>query len=262
MRTRLAPMSTASASAAIRANLERVAQLRAQAAIQGEAEAVTTIKRLQARRFEATYADFAQRADSAPAVRFFLRELYGEHDFSRRDDQFGRIAGALERLFPAAVAQLAVDLTEVHALTELLDHALARRWLSLPEGLSSAARYLRAWRGADERVEREQQLGAVQHMGRELQALTRMRSLRLGLRMMRQPAMAAGLDALQRFLENGFDAFASMRDGDGFLGAIAQRERAWLELLFEGPLEDACLRLDREWASVAPGGAHAPTIQS
>jgi hypothetical protein len=236
-----------SPAALIRANLERVATLRARAAAQGEAVAVAQIKRWQALRFQHSYADFSAAPASRPAVRFFLEELYGEHDFSHRDEQFGRIAGALERLFPAAVGQLAVDLTEAHALTEVLDHGLALHWLNLPDHTPAAERYVLAWRALGSRAERGRQLAVVQHMGRELQRLTRMRSLRLGLRMMRKPAQAAGLDALQHFLETGFDAFAAMDDPTVFLRAIEQRERVWIDRLFDAPLEAVSQQLDREW---------------
>jgi hypothetical protein len=90
------------------------------------------VKRFQAQRFKGTYADFLGDAPYAPATRFFLDELYGEHDFVERDQQFGRIAGAIERLFPEAVGRLAVDLAETHALTETLDHQMAAHWATAP----------------------------------------------------------------------------------------------------------------------------------
>lgn len=245
--------SNASHADQIRDHLHRVAALRARA---GDAPdlmtAVRAVKRLQARRFRSTYADLARQARSELAVRFFLDELYGEHDFSRRDEQFGRIAGALERLFPAAVGQLAVDLAEIHALTERLDHALASHWLALPDGLRDTERYVQAWRLCSARDERQRQLAVVQHMGQELQRLTRMRSLRLGLRMMRKPAEAAGLDALQHFLENGFDAFAALGDASSFLQTIDERETQWIGILFDAPLSDASHRLDEEMSRASP----------
>lgn len=249
-------MPATSPAAAIRANLERVAALRARATAQGEAVAVAQIKRWQALRFEHSYADFSAASASRPAVRFFLEELYGEHDFSHRDEQFGRIAGALERLFPAAVGQLAVDLTEAHALTEVLDHGLALHWLALSDHTPVAERYVLAWRAVGARTERDRQLSVVQHIGRELQRLTRMRSLRLGLRMMRKPAQAAGLDALQHFLETGFDAFAAMDDPGVFLRAVAQRERGWIDRLFDAPLDTVSQQLDLAWRG--PQASHAP----
>jgi len=245
--------SNASHADQIRDHLQRVAALRARA---GDATdlmtAVQAVKRLQARRFRATYADLARHARTAPAVRFFLDELYGEHDFSRRDEQFGRIAGALERLFPAAVGQLAADLAEMHALTERLDHALASHWLALPDDSGGAERYVLAWRLCGARDERQRQLTVVQHMGEELHRLTRMRSLRLGLRMMRKPAEAAGLDALQNFLESGFDAFAALGNASSFLQTIAERETRWIGTLFDAPLSDACHRLDEELSRASP----------
>jgi hypothetical protein len=236
----------------IRTHLQKVADMRVRAQSAGQpAAAVQTVKRLQARRFRATYADLARHRRTEPAVRFFLDELYGEHDFSRRDEQFGRIAGALERLFPPAVGQLAVDLAEVHALTEQLDHALADHWLALHDGMGEAERYVQSWRRCGARNARIRQLTVVQHMGSELERLTRSRSLRLGLRMMRKPAQAAGLDALQHFLETGFDAFAALDDAASFLQTIEERETAWIHTLFDAPLSDACRLLDEE-LSLAP----------
>ena len=216
------PPAPASPAEQIRAQLDQVAHLRAQTEDEDAAgaEAVRAIKRLQARRF-------------AAATRFFLEELYGERDYRERDAQFARIAGAIERLFPAQVAQLAVDLAQLHALTETLDARMAAHWRAGASDQASAC-YVSAWRATGERAQRERQLAVVLHMGRELRRLTAMKSLRLGLRMMRGPAQAAGLGALQTFLESGFDAFGQMGPQAGrFLDAIAEREAGWIATLFD-----------------------------
>jgi hypothetical protein len=237
----------------IRANLQGVAEMRRESAADPRlAEAVKTVKRLQARRFRGTYRDFSSHASTRPAMAFFLEELYGEHDFSRRDAQFQRIASALERLFPASVSELAVHLTEMPGVTERLDHQLAAAWLGLPDSRAESEAYVRAWRLCGARAERDRQLAVVQQMGRELQALTRKRSLRLGLRMMRGPAEAAGLDALQRFLEAGFDAFSALGDAGPFLAAVDTREQDWIHRLFDAPLDEVCRQLDQEWAKALP----------
>lgn len=231
-------MNTHSSSAAdrIRAQMERVAHLTAQAQQDGLATAVHQVKQLQARRFRATYADFLVDPRHAAATTFFLDELYGEHDFAQRDAQFARIAGAIERLFPEAVADLAVDLAETHALTETLDHQLAAHWLAQEADCPYTERYVRSWRLTGDRDARQRQLLVVLHMGQELQRLTRMKSLLIALRLMRGPAHAAGLAALQQFLESGFAAFATMSDARHFLAAIAEREQHWIDALFD---EDA-----------------------
>jgi hypothetical protein len=78
-------------------------------------------------------------------------------------------------------------------------------------------------------------------MGAELQRLTRMKSLLFALKMMRQPAQAAGLGALQQFLERGFAAFSQMPDAPRLMKAIAEREAAWIQDLFHGDTS-ACER--------------------
>ena len=215
-------------------HLDQVAHLRALAHDATTAHAVREIKVLQARRFEATYGDLLHDPRHRPATRFFLDELYGDHDFAQRDAQFGRIAGAIERLFPEAVAQLAVDMAELHAVTEQLDATLGAHWKDLAH-LSPAPRYVAAWRQTGTRTQRAQQLRVVLQMGSELQRLTRQKSLRLALRMMRGPAGAAGLGALHAFLERGFEAFNLMGDAQPFLATVEQRESRWMDVFFDDP---------------------------
>lgn len=242
-------MTTAkSAAEQIRLHLQRVDHLRQQAHSAGIATAVHEVKQLQARRFRATYADFLQDPRHAAATRFFLDELYGEHNFTERDAQFGRIAGAIERLFPEAVGQLAVDLAETHALTEMLDHAMASHWMALDNPCGYAERYVRCWRLTGQPEQRARQLAVVQHMGRELQRLTRIKSLLIALKMMRQPAHVAGLASLQHFLERGFAAFAGMGDATAFLAAIQDRESRWIAAMFDEDLHQCQRSLSEELA--------------
>jgi hypothetical protein len=204
-------------------------------------DAVRAVKRTQARRFAGTYADLLGGGIFEAPARFFLDELYSDKDYTERDAQFARIAGAIERFFPADVAETAVALARLHALTEQLDAALARAWLA-PEiaPLAEPARYAAAWKAVGRRDDRERQLDVVLGIGDEMIRLTRAPGLRLMLRMMRGPAAAAGMSSLQRFLEAGFDTFAGMARRKGsaetFLHTIRGREAALIELLFDGSL--------------------------
>ena len=201
--------------------------------------AVAEIKALQAQRFTGTYADLLQSPVFAPAARFFLEELYSAGDYTDRDQQFGRIAGTLQTLFPAPVVATAVALAELHAQTEALDQDMGRAWLAHEgaDAANDAALYTAAWRTVGERHARQQQLQRVLAMGTDLARLTRTPGLRMMLRMMRGPANAAGMGALQKFLEAGFDTFgqlARQRGGvEEFLATIEQRERAQMDLLFD-----------------------------
>ncbi|MFC5521700.1 FFLEELY motif protein [Polaromonas jejuensis] len=220
--------------------LQTVAQLRLQhAAYPGLAQASADVKRFQARRFKATYANLLHSPRYKTATAFFLNELYSDKDYADRDQQFARIAGTIARLFPQAVVNTAAALAEVHALTEQLDDLMARQWLADKSGHpagSECALYIRCWRGVGDAAARQRQLEVVLRLGHALNRLTRMPGLRTLLRMMRRPAATAGLTSLQHFLESGFDAFADMRGADEFLEVIDRRESAWIRTLFE---EDA-----------------------
>ena len=201
--------------------------------------ASAAIKRFQAQRFQATYADLLQSRRYQTAARFFLEELYSDKDYAERDQQFARIASTIAKLFPQPVVNTAAALAEVHALTERLDDAMARAYLALqPMGDSQidAARYITCWRQVADPAARQHQLEVVLALGQSLDSLTRKPGLRTLLKMMRGPALAAGLTSLQRFLEAGFDAFQTMRGADEFLKLIALRETEWIHRLFE---EDA-----------------------
>jgi hypothetical protein len=219
----------------IKRALEMVAQLRtARAASPALVAACAEVKRFQALRFKATYSDLLGSPRYAAAANFFLQELYGDRDFSGRDQQFARIASTIARLFPQSVVHTAAALAEVHALTETLDDAMARAWITSSEedGPDVCAKYVHAWQRAAHRAARQHQLEQVLQLGHTLDRLTRLPGLRTLLKMMRRPAAAAGLESLQQFLESGFDAFATMRGAGEFLGKVSQRESQWIDVLF------------------------------
>lgn len=200
--------------------------------------AVGSVKTFQARRFRGTYADLMASPAFGPAAQFFLEELYSDTDYTDRDLQFGRIAGTLQTIFPQPVVNTAVALAVLHAQTEDLDQHMGRAWLAQgADAADDSALYTAAWRAVGERHARQQQLQRVLAMGTDLARLTRTPGLRMMLRMMRGPANAAGMGALQKFLEAGFDTFgqlARQRGGvEQFLATIEQRERALMDLLFD-----------------------------
>lgn len=190
---------------------------------------VLHVKRYQQMRFAHTYADLLADPRYAGASRFFLDDLYGPGDFSLRDAQFARIVPALVRLFPAEVVATVETLTSLHALSEQLDSEMARHGA---EGALDAAGYMAAWRRTGRAAGRQKQIDLMLGVGRALDVYTRRPLLRHTLRAMRVPARAAGLSALQNFLESGFETFRSMRGAADFLLHIEQRERAMAAMLF------------------------------
>lgn len=248
----------------IRAALQTVSSIRqATQAQPALALALRQIKQLQAQRFAGSYADLLQQPTYQCSARFFLQELYADRDFSQRDAQFARIAGALQRLFTPEVIATAQTLAELHRLTETLDAAMAQLWLQDRAELTPAWRYLNAWRQVGSRAQRLEQLDRVLQIGCALRRHTQTPGLRLLLKMMRLPAAAAGLGQLQGFLEAGFDTFAEMGRTPTatatFLATIAQRERHWITQFFDAESAACAAELSAILeAAPAPIQASAP----
>lgn len=217
---------------ALLTDLQAVDAQRAQRASDPALDArVQALKRYQQRRFEKTYADLLCSTRYAGATRFFLEELYGPADFSQRDAQFARVIPTLTRLFPDEIVATVAQLTRLHALSERLDTCMGSR---LTSPAVDSATYVQAWRRCGSPSERQQQLELTLEVGSALDRLTTRPLLRQTLRLMRGPAKAAGLSALQSFLETGFDTFRSMHGAGEFLETVRTREQQLAASWFEG----------------------------
>jgi hypothetical protein len=191
---------------------------------------VATLKAYQQKRFARTHASLLAHPRFGRAANFFLNELYGPQDFTQRDAQFSRIVPALVRLFPADTVATVESLAAVHALSERLDTAMA---VHLGGDAPSRASYVRAWQATGEPAARARQIELVMSVGEALDRHTRSFVLRASLKAMRGPARAAGMGALQTFLESGFDAFGAMGGAKEFLARIHASETALAERLFD-----------------------------
>ena len=220
---------------------------------EGLADAVRRVKHYQQRRFSHSYADLLASTRYRPAAQFFLDELYGPRDFTRRDAQFERVVPALVRLFPAAIVATVATLAELHGLSEQLDSAMAEQLAAgaaasppeidavagrpeigavAPPPEIDAAAYARAWQASATPAQRERQIALTLEVGASLDRLTANVLVRNSLRLMRGPAWAAGLGELQTFLEAGFETFRAMHGAQEFLGFVDAREHRLCAALF------------------------------
>ena len=197
--------------------------------------AVVALKAYQQQRFARTYADLLASPRYSAAARFFLDELYGPKDFSQRDAQFARVVPGLVRLFPHDIVSTVEELARLHAVSEGLDTAMAT---CLVGQVVDARSYVRAWQLTGQPSQRDLQIECTLRVGRDLDRLTRKPLLRTSLHLMRGPARAAGLPALQQFLECGFDTFKAMGGAGEFLATVEFRERSLARALFEASPDD------------------------
>lgn len=218
-------------AAAILAHLRTVERVRARHAQAPDLAAnVAMLKTYQQRRFSLTYGDLLQNDRYGPASNFFLDELYGPTDFTRRDTQFARVVPALVRLFPSEIVDTVATLAELHALSETLDSTMAAQFHGADIG---AVDYIRAWQATGRRDDRLTQISLTVDVAGRLDRFTRRVLMRNSLWLMRGPARAAGLTELQQFLEAGFETFRDMNGADEFISIVSEREQTLTSLLFE-----------------------------
>ena len=214
--------------------LRRVAKLHAdRRADPGLARKLLQLARWQSARLAHTYDDLARSPRYADAIAFFRSDLYGAADFARRDADLARAAPAMTRLLPERVLATVGQAIELNILSQQIDQRLLAH-LPAGGGPFTVADYCHAYRTLDNREERLQQLRLSEEFGAALDVYVTKPFLRGALVMMRHPARAAGLSALQAFLERGFAAFRKMRGATEFLATIDRRERALMDTIFAG----------------------------
>jgi hypothetical protein len=194
------------------------------------------LQRWQAARLQRSFADFLDEPRTAPAARFFLDDLYGDHDVTARDRDVERVLPLMRKLLPEHLIETAADAIELawlsHALDMRMAEALQRQGVQ-PSALDEDS-YAAAYRAVGKRRIREHQIALILRVGATLDHAVHKPWIPRLLRASRLPAKLAGLGELQRFLERGFDAFRALRGADDFLGAIAAREREASRRLFAG----------------------------
>jgi hypothetical protein len=213
----------------LKAHLEQLKTLRGAGAI--TPPSLEGLKDFQARRLARSYADIAVQPRYRLATSFFLEDLYGPKDFSRRDDAMMRILPIMVRTMPERGVEAATLAVELEALSESLDHRVA---LMLDPGPIDDESYARAYCAGSTRAERERQIELVMIVGRDLDWLVTKPLVYSTLKLMRTPARMAGLHDLQDFLEGGFKAFRAMGGAEDFLALIRDRETEILNRLFSG----------------------------
>lgn len=192
------------------------------------------LQRWQAARLQRSFADFLAEPRTAPAARFFLEDLYGDHDVTARDRDVERVLPLMRKLLPEHLIETAADAIELAWLSHALDLRMAealQRQATQPSALDENS-YAAAYRAVGKRRIREHQIALILRVGATLDHAVHKPWIPRLLRASRLPAKLAGLGELQRFLERGFDAFRALRGADDFLGAIAARERETSRRLF------------------------------
>ena len=164
---------------------------------------------------------------------FFLSELYGPADLSKRYAEVDRLMPLAVRVLPVSGLEVIADAIEMDALSESLDADMMAALGEALEGLDDAS-YGAAYRQIGRAAERVKQIGLIGDLGLSLDRLAGLPMARGTLRRMRLPARLVGMGELQNFLERGFEAFHAMGGAAEFVSLIVSRETTLSKALFAG----------------------------
>lgn len=194
------------------------------------------LRRWQAARLRLSFAHFLADPSRRPAAEFFLDDVYGDRDFTRRDADIARVMPMMQRMLPEKLLATVADAIELGALTQALDlrmaeslQALAPRRRKLDESL-----YAEAYRDVGLPRLRAHQIDLIRRVGGGFGRALKLPGVAALLAFSRGPARFAGLGELQGFLERGVAAFEELGDAEAFVAEIERTERKASKRLFAG----------------------------
>ena len=221
--------------------LDRSAELRARTVEDATfSERRAKLRGWQGARIARTHGDLLESRRFGAAAEFFLTDIYGPRDLSRHIEEVRRIVPMMTSVLPDSGLATVAHAMELNALSESLDGAMVEKLGERAADITEEA-YAEAYRAVDRAEDRERQIDLIELLGQALDKLTHLRFIGMTLRLMRTPAVLAGLGELQAFLERGYAAFGAMRGGAGeFVSTVVGRERAISRAIFAG--DDEALR--------------------
>jgi hypothetical protein len=195
----------------------------------------------QAGRLRHTYRDLLETSRYRKAVEFFLDDLYGEKDFSARDEGVERVYPVMSRIMPGAALMTISIGMELHAISQELDlDMVAVLWGEMEAGDHiDAESYAEAYRRCGNIDARRRQISIVHEVGESLDSIVFKPFINNAVKLGRVPARMTGLLELHHFIERGFAAFRAMKGSEEFIDAIVTRETAIMKSILAGkPVSD------------------------
>ena len=193
---------------------------------------LAAVQTWQRARLDGTYSDLRQAERYQAACEFFLDELYGGRNVAERDKQLDRAAPIMKRFLPDHLLGAVGDALRLQAMSLLFDYELAGHLIECRQIDQEV--YSEAYRAQGDWAGRRDQLRLIHELGYLLGETVRHPMIHRLIRLMRTPAKVAGVGLLQRFLQEGLDAFAVMGVPDHFLETIRDREQEALVAMESG----------------------------
>lgn len=205
----------------------------------GNLPGLVALKEWQCNRLIASHYHLWEIARFQPAITFFINELYGPKDFTDRDADIAKVVPKMEKWLPERAFHSLEIAIHLNSLSQDLDLALLAQLNALgvdpaQENALNAAAYAKAYKACNNPVERAQQLDHIEKLGNDLAKVVKIPGISMILKMAKTPAQTMGVESLQQFLEDGFNAFKKLGKVEDFIVPIISEERRIMDALFNG----------------------------
>ena len=197
-------------------------------------DAFDLLQSWQSQRIATSFEELLSQQDCVEAGRFFLSELYGGHDFRKRDEDIGIVMPVMIRFLPDKVLHSMSEAFELQAISLEFDMAMAERMATVEMNSLDMGGYCEVYLAVGDHEGRGRQVELIRTLGYDLDKLVHKRFVSTLVRLLHGPAHAAGFGQLQDFLENGLNSFRALADAPRFIDTIYNSEKASMERMFDG----------------------------
>ena len=212
-------------------HLQHAADMQAKVTAEGRLDKLIELKEWQCNRLLASHYNLWEVKRFQPAITFFIDELYGPKDFSQRDAEIAKVLPKMTKWLPdEALESLAIAI-HLNSLSQDLDVAILD---NLPGDAINTTSYALAYHACKNEAERTLQIDYIEKLGMDLAKVVKIPGISMILKMARAPAKALGVEELQNFLEEGFQAFKQLGTVEDFIVPIISEERRIMQALFAG----------------------------
>lgn len=199
--------------------------------VAGLGEKLIELREWQCRRLIASHQAIYGEPRFKPAIEFFVDELYGPKDFSKRDEDIARVVPKMEKWLPCEALESLEVAIHLNALSQELDIEMVKQLQGDTIGNET---YAQAYRACQNQKQRAEQINHIEQLGLDLKKVVDITGISMVLRMARTPAKLAGLETLQAFLEDGFNAFKRIGTIEDFIVPVVEKERAIMHGILNG----------------------------
>lgn len=169
------------------------------------------------------------------ATDFFLTDVYGGVDLTRLTQDIERAMRAALRVLPEKVMSTSLLALELNALSQWLDERLATVLFDeMGETVVTMDAYLEAFRTCCDPNERVFQAKLVRRLGVGLDKYIRSRMIYTTFKLVKKPAMMAGIDALYGFMDKCFTVMRPMGSASEVIHRIVDEEERLMQRLYDG----------------------------